>query len=112
MKERFGKIIKRLRSNKGETIMECIASLLVLAILMVAVTTMIQASMRMTGIATQTAAARQTTAGAIMLGTHPASGGGTITFSSDTSPVQAANGIGAEHPVTIYTEDNISSFIP
>jgi competence protein ComGC len=104
MKERFYKMREKLRSSKGETIMECIASLLILAILMVAVTTIIQASLKMTETSTVRAAAQQVTMSDIMLGDY--SNPGSITFSN------AAAGINVTHDVFFYNQDGTIAFTP
>jgi len=112
MKERIFKIRKTFRSKKGETIMECIASLLILAILMVAVTTIIQASLRMTETSTVRAMERQAIANNMIMDVS-AGGGIPITFTTTAgSAPEAAEGINASHLVTVHNEDGIIAFTP
>lgn len=45
----MGKLLKKILNKRGETILEAVASLLVFVILMLAISTMISASLKITG---------------------------------------------------------------
>ena len=62
------KIVRLLRSPKGETVTESIVSLMIFALLMLAVATMVAVSLRMTDGATVSADARQGEANTLILG--------------------------------------------
>ena len=105
MKELFGKMIKKIRSNKGETLMECIASVLILMFVMAIIGTMIQSSLLMTETLTKRAFEEQTIVNDIILGAS--TGSGTITFNTTAAGITATF-----HPVAIYDQDGIIAFRP
>jgi len=106
MKKRILKIKRILRSNAGETIMESIASLLVLAILLMAVTMMIQTSLRMTAASNVSATESQAgTVNSAILGIFSGKGKD-IVFSAPGGEISAA------HTVNFTNDDGIIAFIP
>ena len=108
MRSLIDKTKKALRSKRGETLVEAIASMLILAILLTSVAAMIQTALRMSGEAVRDAAENQEAINNIILGHFdPANTrGAEINF---TAP-----GIVASHEIEIYvdTTAGIIAFIP
>jgi len=81
MKSLKDSIKKVLRSNRGETLVEAIVSILLLAILMTTVTAMIQTSLRLTANSMRDAEELQSdTFNLAIAGTHPDFSPGVVAF--------------------------------
>ena len=118
MKSLMFKIKKRLRSNRGETLVEAIISILLLAILMTTVTLMIQTSLRLTANSMQDAERIQNeTFNPAIFNNHGDDdlSDGTITFLYSYRPVGALDPIygNAKHDIQIFEDlNNIVSLYP
>jgi hypothetical protein len=103
-------IKKTLRSNSGETIIEAIASLLILTILFTTVTSIIQTSLRWTGDALRDAEIMQNYLNDIAIENFPSVIDGHITFvldltSSNAPPISSAP---ITHPIELYPNGTIA----
>lgn len=106
MKILIQRIKKIIRSNKGETIVESIVSLLILSILMLAVTTIIQTALKMTSVSIQNAKETQDVLNIIAQAEYSDSEPAEITFSaSDIS-------ISATHNTILNKDGGIIAFSP
>lgn len=115
------KAAKILRSNKGETIMESIISLLMFAVLIIGVTEMITAALKITGNSIENAGAVQENVNAmvledISLAYDPEAGTNPITLESDSITFEWSSGgidTGVTHNVDVFIDDRrITAFIP
>ena len=95
---------RKFKCKKGESLVESIVSLFIFTTLMVAVTTMIAAALRVTGNYTEAAYAQQVSANVVLL--------------ENTSPMEikltiTGGGIDdVEIPVNILREGNFAAFSP
>jgi len=99
------KVNNKLRSNGGETLVEAIVSILLLAILLGTVTAMIQVSLNLTARALEEAADLQNnTFNPAIFGTHEDIALGAITFDSPSTLVNT------QHDIYVFeiTEDIVS----
>lgn len=106
MKMWIQKTKKIIRSNKGETLVESIVSLLVLSILLFAVTTMIQTALRITSASTQTAKGIQDTLNIVIRSEYSDSVPDQITFTA------SGFGISATHDIILNKDGGIIAFAP
>lgn len=112
MKMWIRRIKKIIRSNKGETLMETIVSLIILSILLLAVTTMIQTALRMTSISIQNAEGTQDNVNFVILSEY------TLSEYSDSGELAeitftvSGMGISASHDIILNKEGNIIAFTP
>lgn len=97
------KIKKRIRSKKGETLIESLASVLVLTVLSLGVAASIQVALKITGDSLEKAEITQGEVNSVVSG---ASGepGSTITFTGAE--------ITASHKVSLYNDGGIIAFYP
>ncbi len=103
MKKLIHEIERKIRSKKGETLIESLVSILILTLLSLAVAVAVQSALNITGDSLKRAQETQDKVNAVI---HAASGtAGTITF-------EDSNGITAHHTVTIYNTDGITAFYP
>lgn len=109
MKLQDRKLKRIIRSDKGETITESIASLLVFMVLLLAVTTMTQTALKMTRESIQTATdAQEGYINNAMLSGYVSSGDvESITFKSTV-----ATNINTTHEVLINNDGGIIAFTP
>jgi uncharacterized protein (UPF0333 family) len=107
MKILIQKIKKILHSNKGETLIESIASLLVLTVLIAAISTMINFSLRITSDATRNARAMQDTVNEVIWEEPGDSLEITFTF-IDSGGIA----ISASHDVEFNEHGGIRAFYP
>ena len=108
MKSLMCKVKIRLRSKRGETLVEAIVSILLLAILLGTVTAMIHVSLNLTARALEEATELQTnTFNPAIIGTHEDFEPGVLSFETATGLIET------EHEIYVFeiTED-IVSFIP
>lgn len=108
MKTLIQRIKKTIRSNKGETIMEGIVSLLVLSILLLVVTTMIQTALRMTSVSIQNAKESQDVFNDVALSEYSDSESAEITFSFSFS----GTSMSAAHDIIVNKDGGIIAFAP
>ena len=99
---------KRLRSKRGETLVEAIVSILLLAILLGTVTAMIQVSLNLTARALEDSTGLQTnTFNPAIFGTHEDFEPGVISFDTVTGLIET------EHEIEVFEiAEEIVSFIP
>jgi len=104
------KVKKRLHSKSGETLVEAIISILLLAILLGTVTAMIHVSLNLTARALEEATELQNdTFNPAIFGTHDDYEQGEITF---VTPATSTN-IATNHDIYVFEiADDIVSFIP
>jgi hypothetical protein len=107
MKTWVSKIRGILRSDRGESIMEAVASMLILAILLATITSMIQTSLKWTGIYLQESRAMQDIINPVRLGVYGVySETVEISFKADVTKVEAS------HNVDFYDNNGIIAFSP
>lgn len=105
MKRLTFKLKTVLLNNKGESLMESVASLLIFSILMMAVATMITASLRITSASTKDASERQDAVNKGIMEDYD------TTPTNDTLTFEGT-GINVTIPVEISDEDGYVAFIP
>jgi hypothetical protein len=100
MKTLINKIIKALRSSNGETVMEAVASLLILTILLTSIVYMIRFSLVLTGDTIVTASVAQEEINDIIRDDYGVGGGVTaqIIFDSECGLIYNAH-----HQIVIYS---------
>jgi len=103
MKELVKKISPILRGSRGESLIECIASILIFTILIACITTMILVSLRVTGNATRDADAAQADMNAILSGTA---------YSREENVELTVNGAAIDVPVLLYSAGSFTAFNP
>jgi len=114
MKKQIHKIKRILCSNKGETIMESIASLLILSILLMAVTMMIQTAQQLTAMSTTTATdVQENTINSAILGDYDGEKNLIITLENAESSVGAYEvNMTASHAVIFTDDSGVVAFAP
>lgn len=98
-----------LKNNKGETLMEGVASLLILSILLMAVSMMINTSLRITATYTSDADEWQKAANIAILKQAPAAGS---TPSSQIILTGNGNSLSVTIPVEVTKTELYTSFLP
>lgn len=106
MKILIQRIKRIIRSNKGETIVESIVSLLILSILLLAVTTIIQTALRMTSVSIQNAKETQDLFNIVAKAEYSDSEPAEITFSASDINISAT------HHIIFNKDDGIIAFSP
>jgi len=112
MKISIQTIKKIFRSNKGETLVESIVSLLILSILLLAVTTMIQTALRMTSASAQKArGVQEDTVNPVILADYRDSENDVaITF--EATAIEGEYNIEAKHNVVFNQDGGLIAFSP
>jgi Tfp pilus assembly protein PilV len=108
MKELVCKVRAILKKTRGESLMECIVSILVFSVLIAAVTTMIMTSMKITGKATQAAEAMQKDINAVVSGTA-SSANKTVGLEIQADGVMVNN---INISVAVYSAGDFIAFYP
>ena len=117
MRKLAGKAQVIFNNNRGETLIEGLASILVFTVLIAAVTMMIMISLRITTNATAAAEARQAEAGVVLAGDNVAVGnlGGTVTSGPTVRVTIEVDGDNLNPifvPVTVYSTAGFTAFQP
>jgi len=112
MKISIQTIKKIFRSNKGETLVESIVSLLILSVLLLAVTTMIQTALRMTSASAQKARGMQedTVNPVILADYRDSENDVAITF--EATAIEGEHNIEAKHNVVFNQDGGLIAFSP
>jgi len=101
------KIKKKLRQKRGETLIEAIISILLLAILLTTVTAMIQTSLRMTSNSMREADDLQkNTYNPAILNTLPDLSSGTIILKSQSTTV-----VDTQHDIFVFEDEDINDIL-
>lgn len=115
MRERMCNLKKHINNNRGETIMEAMASLLIFSILMLTVSVMITASLALTSDATARASERQQAANMGVLREYTAPSAAPAAPSSKLTITIATAGVstgGVDLSVGVTTNNGFMSFGP
>jgi competence protein ComGC len=114
MKKLIHKFRKALRSNRGETIMESLASLFLMSILLMAITMMIQTSQQMTIVATTTATdVQENIINSAILGDYDGDKPLVVTLKNAVPDAGAyIVNISASHQVRFTDEGGVVAFAP
>ena len=92
-----------LNGSRGESLMECIASIFVFTILLACVTMMIMVSMRVSSNATRDASSMQTDVNAVLSGAASC---------EDENVELRVNGVSIDIPVVVYRAGDFAAFFP